>query len=713
MKKNVLLVGLGTLLSFGAVAQEDIDLFELSLEELMNVEIVSASRKEESAFEAPVSSSVITRDEIARSGVTTIPEALRLSPGLLVRETTNGNYEVFVRGFDNLPRYGSAPQHHNLYTLVMIDNRPVFNYNEGGVYWEAMPLDLVDIERIEIVRGASAPLFGPNAVTGVINIITRHPKQEGLYASGSMQYGTPDTKIGNLAVGGKRGKWNAIVSGNYQERARHDELYYEYQTDQFAETPNSSQIVDMDRAYPDTKLAMEKYGINAFVEYQANDHTRVELSTGLQDAVTQRFNTGSTNPLTFTYTNSRYVNLAGKFHGLGAKLSYNHGYDDIVPGAGFVAAYDFNTIDAVVDYQWEITDKLSLRPSVNYQSATYDDTNYITDSNGLFNGRPTVSNIAASLRGDYLITDQWRVVAGARIDKFNYPANSYLSYQFASTYKLSEKYLLRAAHSRSNSGGFINNSLNINIRQEIAEGAGIFVTSRINGNPDLKLATVTMSEVGFRGQLTKNLQVDAEVFRQHISDVSLIVVTNLTTQAIGPNPEDVIPDVIQSNFVNLPLTAVQHGVTLSVNCVPEARLQLRPFVTVQRTEVEDLSLALSTLPVGPTINTTINARHEGTPQVFGGAYVNFAATPRLNVNTSTYFYGKHTMYASVDQDPTRVTDVNDISSKTLVNAKVSYRLVDKLRVFGTVKNALGNDRREHYGTDRIGRSFFGGVSYNF
>ncbi len=60
-----------------------------------------------------------------------------------------------------------------------------------------------------------------------------------------------------------------------------------------------------------------------------------------------------------------------------------------------------------------------------------------------------------------------------------------------------------------------------------------------------------------------------------------------------------------------------------------------------------------------------------------------------------------------------MTDVNDISGKVLVNAKVSYRLVDKLRVFGTVKNALGDDGREHYGTDRIGRSFFGGVSYNF
>ena len=717
---KVLSLGVAVLLSHSLYAQqeEEVDLFEMSLEDLMNVEIVSASKKEESAFDAPISSSVITRDEIARSGVTTIPEALRLSPGLIVREVTNGNYEVFIRGFENLPRFGPPTEHGNLYTLVMIDNRPVFKYNTGGVYWESLPVDLVDIERIEIVRGPSAPLFGPNAVTGVINIITHRSKKAGLYASGNLQYGTPDTKVANAAVGGSIGeRWNVIVSGNYQERARHDEQYYDFVTDEFAETPSTEGIRDMSQAYPDTELAMEKYGVNAFIEYQANDDVRLDLSVGTQDAASQRYNNGRQNPLSYTYANSRYVNLAGKIHGLSTRLSYTKGNDDIAPGVGYVAEFDFNIIDAVVDYQWNITDRLSLRPSVNYQSATYDDTEYTQVLNGLYSGSATVGNIAGSLRSDYMVTDQWRVVGGVRFDKFSYPDNTYLSYQFASTYKLNNKYLFRAAHSRSNSGGFLNNSLNFEFQEEIIPGAGIFLTSRLNGNPDLKFSTVTMSEVGFRGQLTKNLQVDVELFRQRIRDVSTIVVTNLTTQQIGPNPEDVVPDVVQSNFVNLPLTAVQNGITLSVNYVPDARLQLRPFITVQRTEVEDLSLGLSLFPLDPRypvdINSTIDTEHNTTPLIFGGAYVNFAVTSRLNVNASTYFFGKHTMYAAADQNPTRVTKVNNISSKVLVNTKVSYRLVDKLRVFGTVKNALGNDSREHYGTDRIGRSLFFGASYNF
>ena len=332
MQKRLLLVIAAFSVSFTTWAQEDVDLFDLSLEELMNVEIVSASRKEESLFDAPVSSSVITHEEIARSGVTTIPEALRLSPGLIVRETTNGNYEVFVRGFDNLHRYGSSTEQHNLYTLVMIDNRPVFNYNLGGTYWESLPIDLIDIERIEIVRGPSAPLFGPNAVTGVINIITRHPKKEGMYPAGNVQYGSFDARIANVALGMKvNDKLRFSLSGNHQQRDRSDDQYYVYDADAFVETPNPGGTIIAETAYPDSELAVEKKALNAFVEYRATDNIRVELSAGVQDAATQRFSYASNMPLAFNYNDSRYVNLAGEFYGMGAKISYNRGYEDLIP----------------------------------------------------------------------------------------------------------------------------------------------------------------------------------------------------------------------------------------------------------------------------------------------------------------------------------------------------------------------------------------------
>src|SRR6186713_735975 len=117
-----------SLLATPALSQEQVntqeDLYELSLEELMNVPIVSASKKDETLFDAPLSSYTITRAEIDKAGSTSIMEALRLAPGVIVREQSNGNYDIHIRGFDNILRRPSDYSKQNIITLVMIDDRP-------------------------------------------------------------------------------------------------------------------------------------------------------------------------------------------------------------------------------------------------------------------------------------------------------------------------------------------------------------------------------------------------------------------------------------------------------------------------------------------------------------------------------------------------------------------------------------------------------------
>ncbi|HON19048.1 MAG TPA: Plug domain-containing protein, partial [Salinivirgaceae bacterium] len=99
------------------------ELLHMPLEELIKIEITSVSKRSESIFETPLSSNVITAEEIIRSGVTTIPEAIRLIPGVIVREQTNGVYDVHIRGFDYL-NVGTYSNTVNTITLVMIDGRP-------------------------------------------------------------------------------------------------------------------------------------------------------------------------------------------------------------------------------------------------------------------------------------------------------------------------------------------------------------------------------------------------------------------------------------------------------------------------------------------------------------------------------------------------------------------------------------------------------------
>ena len=113
-------------------AQSDsVDLYSLSLEELMDIEIMSASKKTEQLFDAPLSASVITKEEISKAGATSIMEALRLAPGLIVREQTNGGYDVHIRGLDNMPPNSMLPSSVAYTLLVMINNRPIYNYLQG------------------------------------------------------------------------------------------------------------------------------------------------------------------------------------------------------------------------------------------------------------------------------------------------------------------------------------------------------------------------------------------------------------------------------------------------------------------------------------------------------------------------------------------------------------------------------------------------------
>jgi len=140
------------------------DLTQLTIEDLMNIEITSASRKEQRVLDVAAAIFVITRDDIRRSGMTTIPDLLRMVPGLQVAQLNAGRWALSVRGFNNL--YANKLQ-------VLIDGRSVYNRVFSGVTWDSQDLVLDDVDRIEVIRGPGAATWGANAVNGVINIVTR------------------------------------------------------------------------------------------------------------------------------------------------------------------------------------------------------------------------------------------------------------------------------------------------------------------------------------------------------------------------------------------------------------------------------------------------------------------------------------------------------------------------------------------------------------
>ena len=168
------------------------DITALSLEELMKIEVVTASRKAQAVNDTPAAAFVITAEDIRRSGATTIPDLLRMVPGVQVAQIAAGRWAVTARGFNG--RFANI-------LLVQLDGRTLYSPLFSGVMWEAQDVPLEIIDRIEVIRGPGAAMWGANAMNGVINIITKNARrtQGGELESAA---GSWDRAIGEARYGG-------------------------------------------------------------------------------------------------------------------------------------------------------------------------------------------------------------------------------------------------------------------------------------------------------------------------------------------------------------------------------------------------------------------------------------------------------------------------------------------------------------------------------
>jgi iron complex outermembrane receptor protein len=172
------------------------DLNQMSLEQLGNVEITTASKEPEQLWQTPAAIYVLTQEDIRRSGATTIPELLRLVPGVEVARIDSDHWAVGVRGFGG--EFSKS-------LLVLIDGRSVYSPLFAGVYWQVQDTLLEDVDRIEVIRGPGGTIWGANAVNGIINIITKNAKDtRGKLAS--LGGGDIDQATGGSRFGGTNGK---------------------------------------------------------------------------------------------------------------------------------------------------------------------------------------------------------------------------------------------------------------------------------------------------------------------------------------------------------------------------------------------------------------------------------------------------------------------------------------------------------------------------
>jgi iron complex outermembrane recepter protein len=688
------------------------------LQMILNKQVSSASKSNETVFQSPLSTTVVSKEEIQNSGATTIPEVLRLVPGVIVREKTPGNFDVHIRGNDNVPAKNIPVYSENSMTLLVIDGRPVYNYAFGGTFWETLPIGLNDIERIEVIRGASSALYGPNAVTGVINIITKKTTEDKLAINVDAQAGNANSQIGNLSLSFGKGKLKSRISGNYTNLGRFDEKIYSFSD---AAYKNVSDINPDNKTIPSEVVpnpgrGVNQYGANMFLFYDVNEKTGADLAFGFQksDANTNVF--GNYNIMMIGHSSQTYyVDFRPKFYGFQAQVNYLFGDQEFERN---VQGYhvDISTLNASLDYEYKYK-TLTLRPGISYQKCIYDDNDYVNVNNneGYLNGARNLNTFAYYLRADYRAFNKLRLIAALRGDKYNKPDKNYFTWQFVTSYEINKKNILRAVYSRANRGPFMVNTYS-DYQFESNPQTGVNLTLKYLGNGNLKLPQMDMLEVGYRSSLTDRLQVDIEGFYSVISNLSYFNPDSVYFNSASPAGYNFSGTVRYQSF---DLKSVQAGVTATINMSVNDKLSFSIFGTYQESTLKNFYNKTATKIIkemlgkalvsgkaqADGIDSLINMTNKSTPSFYGGGNINYIPCKKLIVNAGFYYYSQQT-YTMKDYE-------TDIDPKFIVNLKVSYKFWKNNSVYVNARNLFNNESREFGYLDKIGGTYLMGINLNF
>lgn len=740
---------------------------------LMNRDVKSASKKAESAIESPLSTTVLTRDEIMQSGAKNIPEALRLVPGVIVREKSTGNYDVHIRGNDNLPNKHLMFYSENSISLIMIDGRPVFNYAFGGTLWETLPVSILDVDRIEVIRGPSSALYGPNAVSGAINIITREAEDSKPTVHADVQGGTQSTLIGNVNVNVPiSNKMNLGASGYYHRMDRHDDLNYVWYKPTGAYVPidelgtvenpgtGSPWVKDAGIIYDDPYRAQERYAANMFFAYKPKSNVKFNMSTGWQESVVLTSLLDNSNtPVSQRKSNTKYIDLRGHAYGFNAQVSYTAGVQNAAENTiGYI--FDPHNFHALLEYDWNLG-KVNIRPGISYQNATYDDIEHVANpelKEGIFNGSKSLVNFSGSLRADYKPTEKLRFIAALRAEKYNKPDEIYPTYQFMGSYKVNDNHLMRAVYSRANRGPFMSDVYtDYNWNRGRSDFNGL-VPNEIplqvigyRGNEELELMKMDMIELGFRNKVTKNLFLDLEIFYTQAEDYGYFMAKDYDYIMPQDNPD--IPQIVLDNvsptdlikhnityqYDNLQMVSEQLGVTFSLDMIASSKFRIKAYGTLQQT---DLTNYLDRNPDQSYLNLLQTKYNEASDPIEKFFYANVLKQVGVpteafglvsddlkdmeHESTPTFFGGLTANYTPIQKLNLNANVYflgeqsfifqfgNDLTDpKTIVNLKADYKIWKDNSIYFNARNLLGQDHNEFMFMDRVGRQFLLGLNLNF
>jgi iron complex outermembrane receptor protein len=496
--------------------------------------VTTVERQESTVARSPAAVFVVTSEMIRRSGATTIPDALRMVPGLDVARIDSSSWAISARGFND--RFATK-------LLVQIDGRTVYNPLFSGVFWDAQDLLLEDVERIEVIRGPGATVYGANAVNGIINIITKNAQdtQGGLITSGG---GTYDKGTGGLRYGGKLG----------------DNAYYRVWGKWFEHGAGFSPVGEADDSW--------RQGRGGFrIDWQPSARDAVMLQGELFGESAGTFENHPTpfpqSPPPFQVPSfivgavgDRIVS-GGDVLGLWEhKIDKNSGWHLQVYYDNFALRFSditsaINTFDLDFQQQFPLTARQQLIYGVGYRFQNII-TRPSTDNGFQFEAFPPDKDLhlpSAFVQDQFtLVRDRLYFIAGSKFEH-----NDYTGFEYEPTGRL-----LWTPNDRHSAWAAISRAVRIPAFSEeqvrdtqlpvaVAPiGPGVPTFPRVFPNPNFQSEDVIAYELGYRAQPTVSFFWDVALFVNDYSKVAIDVPIGAPVLNPGPPPFIILPLTTQN-----------------------------------------------------------------------------------------------------------------------------------------------------------------------
>ncbi|MES9862038.1 MAG: TonB-dependent receptor [Candidatus Thiodiazotropha sp. LLP2] len=509
-----------SLSSFAGINQERDELERLkhlSLDELLDMTVTSVSRKEQILSDAPSAIYVITQEDIRRSGMTQIPELLRMVPGMHVARIDANKWAISARGFNG--RYANK-------LLVLMDGRSLYTPLYSGVYWDVQDTVLEDIERIEVIRGPGATLWGANAVNGIINIITKSAQEtEGGLVS--LASGSEETGSGVLRYSGKTA--NDIAYRLYAKGFQRD----------------GSVFFDGDEAEDDWEG--ERIGFRTDSKF--SDRDSFTLQGDLYSGVAGQNNFSPFPPPFGTLSEDQADTSGGNLvtrwrHSISSNSSFGlQFYYDRTKRKNATLTEQRDTYDLDFQHDFLLGKRHAIIWGAGYRS-TRDDIDSPSTSALMFNNLENRDNIISAFVQDdiTLVTDQWHLILGTK-----YEHNDYTGDEFQPSLRMtwtpdSNNSFWGAASRAVRTPSRIETDINIRVGP-----------ISVSGNEDFETEKLLAYELGYRSQVTPGLSLDIAAFYNEYDDLS-------TFELVGsPSPNNT--QIVLDNR----MTGESYGMELTAN----------------------------------------------------------------------------------------------------------------------------------------------------